>query len=321
MNPEFVQNLRYKLQRRVRRVHSTRAGLFHYAVIHLWKFLSKSLIFSSLNEELRARIPDAKETAQKITQGVQLFGENEIEQAAISSWVVEDCAKALDTYVESKIGIVLHRTRELSDQVEVFYEQIIEPLYDHLDEQIDDKGAILSLITRYQHRAEWFHRERLHRAWDDDTVRGEKALALDLYEYLYEQGIEFYIEPSSVSGEIDLIAAQTGPEPLLADVKIFCPDRSKGEAYLARGFHQLYTYCRDYNQSCGYLVIFNVSPDDLRISTKNQSQSVSYVTHNNKTIFFVVVDLFLHSEPASKRGVMKCRELKEEDLFRDSPSE
>jgi hypothetical protein len=145
------------------------------------------------------------------------------------------------------------------------------------------------------------------------------VLALDLYEYLYEQGIEFYIEPSSVSGEVDLIGAQSGTEPLLADVKIFYPQKSKGEAYLERGFHQLYTYCRDHNQACGYLVIFNLSPDNLRILTKIQSQSDSYVTHNNKTIFFVVIDLFPHTVSASKRGVMECRELREEDLFRDSP--
>src|SRR4029077_19937785 len=107
-------------------------------------------------------------------------------------------------------------------------------------------------LGRYQHRIECFHRDR---------------------------------EPYSVSGEIDMIGAQTGPEPLQADVKIFCPDKSKGESYLARGFHQLDIYYRDHNQPCGYLVIFSLSPDDF------QSQSVSYVTHNNKTVFFVVISL------------------------------
>ena len=60
---------------------------------------------------------------------------------------------------------------------------------------------VFDSLGRYQHRIEWFHRDRLRRVWDDNTARGEKALALDFYEHLYEQGIEFYIEPYSVSGE------------------------------------------------------------------------------------------------------------------------
>lgn len=321
MNPEIVQNLRYKLQRRIRRVHSTRAALFHCAIMHLWNFLSNKPIFSSIIEELRSRIPDAKETANKIRQGLQMFGEHELEQAAIASWIVEDCAGESDSTIEQRVGYTLQPATTYAENVEVFYEQIIEPLYEYLDEQIDDKGAILAQITRYQHRTEWFRKELLYQRWENETRRGEKELALDLYEYLYEQGIEFYIEPFSVSGEVDLIGAQTGTEPLLADVKIFHPQKSKGETYLATGFHQLYTYCRDHNRSCAYLVIFNLSPEDLRILTKNQSQSVSYVTHNNKTIFFVVINLYPHTAPASKRGIMECRELREEDLFRDSPSE
>jgi hypothetical protein len=42
-------------------------------------------------------------------------------------------------------------------------------------------------------RTEWFRKELLYQRWDDDTRRGENALALDLYEYLYEHGIEVYI--------------------------------------------------------------------------------------------------------------------------------
>jgi hypothetical protein len=198
--------------------------------------------------------------------------------------------------------------------VEVFYEQIVEPLYDYLDERIDDTGAILALLNRYQRRSEWFRRDLLYQRWSNDTARGEKILALDLYEYLYDNQIEFHLEPSSLSGEVDLIGAQTGTEPLLADAKLFNP-HANGLTYLKSGFHQIYTYCRDHNQPCGYLVIFNLSPDNLRILTKEQSQSVSYVIHNNKTIFFVVINLYPHDLSASKRGVMKCHELNEQDLF------
>jgi hypothetical protein len=293
MNPEFIQNVRYKLQRRVRRLHSARFPTYHYVLQHFWNYLRGNALFTAIIEELRGRVPDAKAWADRNMQSNELAVNEETEYAAICSFFVERCANENDAQTEMHFGHAVSPQGDSNDWIETFHESYVEPFYDYIDEQLDDKGAVLASLVRYQHRIEWFHRERLHRAWDENTVRGEKALALDLYEYLYEQGIEFYIEPSSVSGEVDLIGAQSGPDPLLADVKIFCPEKSKGEAYLKRGFHQLYTYCRDHNQACGYLVIFNLSPDNLRILTKKQSQSASYVTHNNKTIFFVVIDLYL----------------------------
>jgi hypothetical protein len=321
MNPELILNVRYKLQRRVRRLHSAHFPTYHQVLQHFWNYLRGNVLFTAIIEELRGRVPDAKAWADRKMQSNDFGVTEETEYAAICSFFVERCANENDVQAEIHFGHAVNPQGDFNDCIETFHESYVEPFYDYIDEQIDDKGAVLASLVRYQHRIEWFHRERLHRAWDENTVRGEKALALDLYEYLYEQGIEFYIEPYSVSGDVDLIGAQTGPEPLLPDVKIFCPERSKGETYLKRGFHQLYTYCRDHNQACGYLVIFNLTPDNLRILTKNQSQSVSYVTHNNKTIFFVVIDLYLHTVSASKRGIMECRELREEDLFRDLPSD
>jgi hypothetical protein len=200
---------------------------------------------------------------------------DETEHAAICSWIVEHCSNQTDPLSEMHFGYAVTQQGEYDACIKTFHESYIGPLHDYIDEQIDDKGAILASLRRYQHQIEWFHRVRLHKVWDDDPGNGEKGLALDLYEYLYEQGIEFYIEPSSVSGEVDLISAQSGMERLLADVKIFCPEKSKRKDYLVRGFNQLYTYCCDYNQPCGYLVIFKTSSDDLRILTKNQSQSIS----------------------------------------------
>src|SRR6266581_393430 len=79
-------------------------------------------------------------------------------------------------------------------------------LEDHMNET---RKAIRSI----KHRSEWFYREQL---WQlaSESQKGEKLLALDLYAYLYDQGINFSIEPSSLSGAIDLIAAQHTDDPL-----------------------------------------------------------------------------------------------------------
>ena len=122
------------------------------------------------------------------------------------------------------IGLMKRRETEYNDILEVFKDIFLEPFYDYLDESLDDQGAILALLRKYKHVCEWFRRQKFFGIWESGTARGEKHLALDLYRYLYEQGIEFYIEPSSLSGEVDMISTQIGENRLLADAKIFNPE-------------------------------------------------------------------------------------------------
>ncbi|MDZ7779532.1 MAG: hypothetical protein U5R14_06265 [Gemmatimonadota bacterium] len=127
------------------------------------------------------------------------------------------------------------------------HELSTEPLYEYIDEKLDTGRAVLGLLLRYKHRCEWFSRSRLFETWQSAEKRGEKVLALDMYQYLFDQGLDFAIEPASASGEADLVEAQTGEERLIADAKIFDPDSGKDVPYLARGVNQLYIYSQDYN--------------------------------------------------------------------------
>ncbi|RCV64829.1 hypothetical protein C5S53_06820 [Methanophagales archaeon] len=89
-----------------------------------------------------------------------------------------------------------------------------------------------------------------------------------------------------------MIAAQKSDEPLIADVKIFNPEKGKGTDYIAKGFNQIYLYTLDYNEPFGYLIIYNTSGQDLRFALANQEQTTPFVVHNNKTIFVVTIDIF-----------------------------
>jgi hypothetical protein len=174
---------------------------------------------------------------------------------------------------------------------------------------------ILSLLIRYKRRCEWFERDRLFKTWCLNTQRGEKNLAVDLYGYLFDQGLNFQIEPTSASGEADLVASQIGEEPLIADAKIFCPEKGKGGSYLRAAFNQVYTYTLDFNEPYGFLVIFKTSEDSLHFALPEKAASAPFLTHNNKTIFFVVIDLYPHDLPASKRGQLRSIEITESDLI------
>lgn len=312
MNGEYTQNLRYKLQKRVRKLNSTgNPDLFHFGLQRFWRFLVDEPLFLGIMEELAVRCPQMESEALSIEPGRAVVGDTEIEHAALSYFVLKRCAES-DSRSEYNIGFAYDR----SHPIDGFKENVLEPLHEYLDEQIDDQRMILALLRRYKHKCEWFQAESVYKEWESDTVRGEKSLALHLYEYLYDQGIDFHIEPSSAVGEADLVAAQNTDDPLIADVKIFNPAKSKGKTYIAQGFNQVYLYTLTYNEPTGYLVIFNTSGKDLKFAVKQQAQSAPFVIHNNKTIFIVVIDIYPHEAPASKRGVLETIEITEQDLIR-----
>ena len=113
----------------------------------------------------------------------------------------------------------------------------------------------------------------------------------------------------------DLVSSQTDGERLIADAKVFNPDESHGVSYLRRAFRQIYLYLCDYNQPVGYLVIFNTSAKFLRFSLSVPSEPLPRISFNQKTIFFVIVDIFHHTEPASRRPVAEAIELSENEIL------
>jgi hypothetical protein len=146
--------------------------------------------------------------------------------------------------VEVHGNIPLQRLEDQDSYVATFRQKYVEPLFEHIDEQIDDKRMTLVLLNKYKHRCEWFRRAGLAREVQKDTRKGEESLAYDLYEYLHDQGIQFHIEPLSKSGRIDVISAQTGNDRLVADAKIFNPSAGQDRTYIVKGFRQIYDYTK-----------------------------------------------------------------------------
>jgi hypothetical protein len=96
-----------------------------------------------------------------------------------------------------------------------------------------------------------------------------------------------------------MVSSQEGPDRLVADAKIFNPDKSKSKSYILQGFRQIYQYTCDYNSAMGYLVIFNTSDKQLRFAVSGDAKPLPRVVLNHKTIFFVTIDLHPHEESAS----------------------
>lgn len=324
MNTSIVQQLRYKLQKRVRKVNSSGFQAFHFSLKRFWQFLHNHEVFVGVLEQASKLVATGKDDAERIIKGEALHGENEDEEVCLAYWVIRSCVDS-DGKNDKEI-LISHRYSHVNkhdEALEIFKDIFVEPLYEYIDEQLDDQRAVLGLLRRYKHHCEWFRRKDLLSIVADEKARssefgkksrGEKQLALHLYEFLYLQGIAFSIEPASISGEADLVSAQNSDDALIADIKVFDPQSGKNKAYLISGFHQVNQYTLDYNESFGYLVIFKTCEEGLAFSSGQQEQSISFVTFNGKTIFFIVIDLFAHEKSASKRGKLKSYVITEQEL-------
>ncbi len=315
MDTNVLQTLRYKLQKRLKRVRTADFQLFHSVIVQTMLFLRENPVVRGILDDLERRVPSAEADSEQLMNASLISGETEIEQVALAYALLKRTVAA-EGDPELHIGTHFGHTSKYAEGAQTFAEMFVEPLFDYIDEQIDDRRTVLGLLLKYKHHVEWFRRDDLRKRFEADTQRGEKWLAQDLYAYLHDQGVEFSIEPTSISGEADLISAQQGADRLIADVKIFDPARSKGIAYLCSGFNQIYQYAKDYNDPFGYMVIFKTCAEDLSVNARDQEGSIPYFTHNNKTIFVLVIDIFDYPTSASKRGHLKSYELLEQDLIR-----
>ena len=179
----------------------------------------------------------------------------------------------------------------------------MDPLINFLHDQIDDGGNVLYLIERFKLKAEWFRRKDLYALYKGDTSAGEASLDQELRANLFEGGIDYpFSQPSSPSGKADIVALLGSDDPLVLEVKVFDPVLSRGKSHLRQGFHQVLRYAGDYNQSLGYLVIFNCSDRQLAISSEEPSgaEFPPRITYGGKTFFVIPIDIHPDTASASK---------------------
>lgn len=315
MHSDLIQALRYKLQKRVRRLNAVSYHHFHATLKQFWAFLHAQPVLVGVLDELLPRFPDlGPHVEQQMTSHEVIVCDDEDENAAFAFLVLKRCVESGDAMTEAMIGHNFGGVNHHDHALEAFRVAFVDPLYEYLDEHLDDQRAVLAILRRYKHKCESFQRRKLYDLWHADTTKGEESLAFHLYEYLHDQGVGVTIEPYSESGRVDMIAAQGTDDPLVADAKVFTPD--KGRPYLCHGFHQVYQYTLDYNEPFGYLVVFKACPEDLKFALPGQEQSVPFVTHNHKTIFLLTIDIYPHDKSASKRGYLKTYEVGVDDLIR-----
>jgi hypothetical protein len=320
----MLHDLRVKIRTRRSRIQSCRFEEFQPLTIQFFAFLRSNAILSALISELLARNPESVEEAKNADAQRNVFGETDERAAAIAYVKWHAYSEQDNPHAIYSTAFHSSRMEEILDKYRDWY---VEPLFEYLDEVLDDGNIVLATLTRYKHKAEWYRREELQRIFSNDTSRAEHNLAKHMYEYLFDQGIPFHVEPQSASGRPDVVSLENADHRFVGDVKIF-DAASRGATYIKKGLYQVYRYCWDYNEPVGHVIVFNVSDKQLRLELPSESDGIPRFEYNHKTIFVTVIDVHQHEGSASTRGIPDTimitagelvREVREEESAASAP--
>ena len=295
----MLRDLRSKLRTRHSRISSCDHTEFYALTKQFFAFLNSQSVLKAVISELLGRNPSSVKEAQTVGESSQVYGET-AEQAATIGYVKW---RELETKDISASTYDFIRAGSIEKGLDRFRDWYVEPLFDYLDETLEDGNVVLATLVRYKQKVEWYKRSEVLKHYEEDTSRGERRLKQHMFEFLFDQGLPFHVEPSSASGEPDVVSLDNSQHPFIGEIKIFDPERSKGPSYIKKAFYQAFRYCWDYNEPLAYLIVFNVSHKQLRVELPSDPDGVPRFEYNHKTIFLIVIDVHEHDGTASTLGM------------------
>ena len=270
---------------------------------------------SEHREEIANRVERPREFG-----GVYAVAETPEDHAALCALVVDAVAGQVFSQdageVMRELAYYISGQRARDEVAEVLRD-VADGLYEYLDEKIDSRNAIIGLLRKYKQRSEWFRRERLRsiaREGLEGKQAGERSLAVDLHEYLLDQGVDFVVEPCTASGEPDLVLRDVDGSHIVVDAKHIAAgaNPSTFKRKLADGFHQVQRYCSDFQEPAGYLVVFIEDTRSPRVPLQT-IDTAEYLLVKGKQIFYIPV-VIADLPSASKSGKVSYVDVSLDDL-------
>jgi len=321
------------LQARLRRVTTCPAALFGQACGQFYSWMSNHPILGGIAAQLRRDESETENAAWAMLAGAASNGSpydpgradlSSLEtHAATCLGLVRGFSEFMGTDKKVQDWLLLCTHEYLTgegrvdkdDRLETARDVAVEGLYEFLDEQLDTRNMASGLLAKYKQRSEWFRRQRLRQVVEGHEGRdGERALAIDLQEYLFDQGAEFVIEASTASGQADLVLRDSVGEHLVLDAKYVKPGakRSKIKRTYAEGFHQVVRYCDDYDEPFGFLVVFLNHEARIQLPLAT-TDGLRYLPIGGKIVYCVEIRIG-DSPSASKAGTAEEIILEESEL-------
>lgn len=227
----------------------------------------------------------------------------EMARAKVCLGILTDCIAGMDPDAHFEWAHLLGHADNEDQVVKSMGRFVVEPLINVLQDRIAESDQILYLIQRFKAKAEWFRREEMNAAYVGNTKRGEETLDKALRESLFDGGIDNPLsQPDSPSGRADIVALLGSNKLLVLEVKVFDPHRGRGTSHIRQGFHQIVKYATDYNESVGYLVVFNCSAGPLAFQQSHgePERVPPRVMYGGKTYYLITIDIGIGRPSASK---------------------
>lgn len=321
----IAQKTRYQLQTKVRRIKNASDSQYYNQLKFFIEFIHGNSIFShAINELIEGSQLNRTEYIESASNGNVYNFKDEIQYIAgaylglkhLSENGISDPRLAMAMAASLNDGDRVHKP---DDIMEIINRCWVTFLFEHLDEAVDNRNSILYLLKKYKQRAEWFRRSFLTDIAENGVLygkKGERGLIFDLYETLHQEGLDIKIEPSSASGEVDLIGDQPQEERIVLDAKYTNSQESSSsiKTKVCKGIRQVYDYCNDYNVGSGYLFLYNNSKYGLNLESE-EIDDFKCINYNGKIIYFVIADIFAHETSASQRGSLQTIDIKRSDFL------
>ena len=292
----YLRNLRVQLQERRNRLYRCSSRTYEAELGYLLQFLDDNCYTKNLLETLNAGDSADFQSWCENTHSYEPadFPATEEGRAKICYGIVNQCANSQGGAAWEHWMWIFSSEQSLDDRLRDLTEAVVDPLINYLHDRIDDAGNVLYLLERFKGKVEWFRRKELFQIYKENTSVGEANLDLALRAALFDGGIEYpFSEPSSPSGKADVVALLGSDDPLVLEVKVYDPETGKNIRHLQQGFNQIVRYADNYNESLGYLVIFNCSERQLVISP-DESEDPDFpprISYSGKTFFTIVIDV------------------------------
>ena len=336
MDEQLLQRTRYVLRSRVRKVQTCPSAIFVSTCQHFLRWIQNHpLFFGSIRHlheipgEFKDRIlktlneiPDAVQSNAGYDPG--FYSAKSFEEHASTCLSIIEAISDLEHQIDNKDESFIKEAEEFlicnfgeyltgnsrinyDEALEVIRDVVIDGLYEYLDEQLDTRNVLYAVLLKYKQRSEWFNRSRLRFLSKEglENKIGERALAVDLQEYVLDQGVEFVIEPVSSSGEADLILRDSEGRYIIIDAKHISVEASRSKILdtLASGFNQVARYCNDYNEPMGFLIPFINTATKIRIDLEEED-GFRFLMVGGKTIYYLPV-IIAELPSASAEGKAK----------------
>jgi hypothetical protein len=333
VDQQLLQRTRYLLQTRFRRLRSASDGNIELVCAQVLSWLENHPILSGILQHLD-NVPGEHHQEIQLMRGWKNGGDSRYWYIAIAKsdrrqedepdfkgYTPKNLEEHASACLEIIRALIAIQNQDFHKILAVYltmnykfgenpYESIkdicIRDLYEYLDEQLDGINAVNGLLRKYKQNAEWFQRQRLQQIKDEyEGKSGEKALALHLQQYIFDQGVEFVIEPTSASGEVDLLLRDSAGQYTIIDAKYIELNATRSEivSKIAKGFNQVARYCNDYNQHEGFLAVF--VNDDISILVElKENDGFKYFEISGNIIYYIEINMSERLS-ASKSGKAK----------------